>query len=108
MALYLTQFSYTAEAWTALAKEPADRRPVIRAHFEKLGGRLIEMYYCFGDYDGILIFEAPDDTAATAGLVAIVNAGHTTGIKTTKLLSIEDSVEALRRAGELKFAGPGR
>ena len=108
MALFMTQFSYTEEAWAALAKQPADRRPIIRAHFEKVGGRLVEMYYCFGDYDGILIFEAPDDTAATTALVAIVNAGHTKGLKTTKLLSIEDSVEALHRAGGLDFAGPGR
>ena len=25
MALYMTQFSYTAEAWAALVKNPADR-----------------------------------------------------------------------------------
>ncbi|CAA9547196.1 MAG: hypothetical protein AVDCRST_MAG88-504, partial [uncultured Thermomicrobiales bacterium] len=42
MALYMTQFSYTGEAWTALARQPADRREPLRTLFERVGGRLIE------------------------------------------------------------------
>ena len=108
MALYMTQFSYAGEAWTALAKQPADRRAGLRTLFELLGGRLIELYYSFGDYDGVVIFEAPDDTAAVAALVAVLGPGHVKAIKTTKLLSVEDTVEALRRSGDLSYAGPSR
>ena len=108
MALYMTQFSYTGEAWTTLAKQPADRREPLRALFDRLGARLIELYYSFGDYDGVVLFEAPDDTAAVAGLVAALGPGHIKAIKTTKLMTVEDTMEALRRAGGLAYAGPGR
>ena len=108
MALYMTQFSYTGEAWTALAKQPADRRAGLQTLFDRLGGRLIELYYSFGDYDGVVLFEAPDDTAAVAGLVAALGPGHIKAIKTTKLLSVEDTMAALQQAGGLAYAGPGR
>ncbi|MDP8923366.1 MAG: GYD domain-containing protein [Chloroflexota bacterium] len=108
MALYMTQFSYTSEAWTALAKQPADRRAGLRTLFERLGGRLVELYYSFGDFDGVVLFEAPDDTTATAGLIAALGPGHLKAIKTTKLLSVDETLEALRRAGSLTYAGPGR
>jgi len=108
MALYMTQFSYTGEAWSTLAKQPADRRAGLQALFDRLGGRLIELYYSFGDYDGVVLFEAPDDTAAVASLVAVLGPGHVKAIKTTKLLSVEDTMDALQRAGELSYAGPGR
>ena len=44
MALYMTQFSYTGEAWTTLAQQPADRRAGLQTLFDRLGGRLIELY----------------------------------------------------------------
>ena len=108
MATYMTQFSYTGEAWTALAQQPADRRAGLQTLFDRLGGRLIELYYSFGEYDGVVLFEVPDDTAAVAALVAALGPGHIKTIKTTKLVSVEDTMEALRRAGGLSYAGPGR
>ncbi len=108
MALYMTQFSYTGEAWATLAKQPADRRAGLQALFDQVGGRLIELYYSFGDYDGVVLFEAPEDTAAVASLVAVLGPGHVKAIKTTKLLAVEDTMEALQRAGELSYAGPSR
>ena len=108
MALYMTQFSYTGEAWTALAKQPADRRAGLQTLFDRLGGRLIELYYSFGEFDGVVLFEAPDDTAAVAALVAALGPGHIKAIKTTKLVSVEDTMAALQKAGGLSYAGPGR
>jgi uncharacterized protein with GYD domain len=49
MALYLTQFSYTAEALAALAKNPQDRSAPVRELAQKSGGRLVGFYYCFGE-----------------------------------------------------------
>ena len=68
---------------------------------------IISFYYSFGDYDGLLIFEAPDETAIASALVAAVSAGHIKTIKTTTLLSAEEGMEVLRRAGEITYRGPG-
>ena len=45
MAVYMTQFSYTAEAWAALVKNPADRTGGLKNLVEKMGGKLLHFYY---------------------------------------------------------------
>ncbi len=107
MPIYMSQFSYTPEAWAALARQPEDRSEAIRGLIEGLGGRLISFYYSFGDYDGVIISEAPDETAIATALVAAVSAGHIKTLKTSALLSAEEGMEMLRRAGEITYRAPG-
>ncbi len=108
MALYMVQFAYTAEAWATLAKNPQDRSVPIREVTQKLGGRLVGLYYCFGEYDGVVLVEAPDDNAALTTSIAAVTPGHVKAIKTTKLFTVEETMEAMRKAGSLAFQGPSR
>jgi len=106
MALYMTQFSYTAEAWAALAKNPEDRTIPLRAVFEKFGGRLIGMYYCFGEYDGVIIGEVPDNITEAACVLAAAAPGHLRAIKTTVLFSVSDAMQAMKKAGTITFTRP--
>jgi uncharacterized protein with GYD domain len=108
MPFYMTQFAYTAEAIAAMAKNPQDRSIPVRELAQKLGGRLIGFYFCFGEYDGIVLSEAPDDTTATAIVMAAVSAGHIKAVKTTKLFTVEETMEAMRKAGSLTFQGPSK
>jgi uncharacterized protein with GYD domain len=107
MPLYMSQFAYTSEAWAALAQNPEDRSEPIRGLAEAMGGRLIAFYNTFGEYDGVVIFEAPDEGAAAAVAIAAITPGHLKSLKTTLLLSAEQGVEAMRRAGEATFRRPG-
>ena len=106
MALYLAQFAYTAEALATMAKNPQDRSAPVRAVAEKLGGRLISFYFCFGEYDGVGLIELPEHTAASALALAAVSPGHLRAYKTTKLFTVEETMEAMRKAGSLAFQGP--
>lgn len=108
MALYMIQFTYTPEAWAALVKNPQDRSAPVKELGQKLGGRLVGFYYCFGEYDGVVLIEAPDDNAAIAASLAAVAPGHIKAIKTTKLFTVEETMEAMRKAGNIAFAGPSR
>ena len=108
MALYMVQGTYTAEAWAALAKNPQDRRIPMREVEQKLGGRLIDVYYCFGEYDVVVLVELPDDNAALATSIAGVIPGHLKAYKTTKLFTVEETMEAMRKAGSLTFQGPSK
>jgi serine/threonine protein kinase len=90
----------------ALAKNPADRRDSLKKLFEAVGGRFIDLYYCLGEYDGVVIAEAPDDASVVSALVAVVGAGHIKSIKTTKLLTPEEMVGALGKAGQIAFGAP--
>jgi uncharacterized protein with GYD domain len=108
MPLYMTQFAYTAEAWAALAKNPQDRSVAVKELAQKLGGRLVGVYYCFGEYDGIVLSEMPDDNAAMTVAIAAVTPGHVKAIKTTKLFTVEETMEAMRKAGSVGYQGPSR
>ena len=108
MPLYMSQFSYTPEAWAALAQNPEDRSEAVRGLAESMGGRLLSMHYSFGDYDGVLMLEAPDEKTVAAMILTAVSAGHVNDIKTTTLLSVEDAMEVFRRAGEATYRAPGQ
>ena len=108
MPLYMSQFAYTSEAWAALTQNPEDRSEAISGLLEAMGGRLVSFYNSFGEYDGLIIFEAPDESTAAATLLAAITPGHLKSLKTTVLLSAEEGVDAMRRAGEMTYRRPGQ
>ncbi len=106
MALYMSQFSYTTEAWQAMVKNPQDRSGVLRDQVKKLGGELIGMYYTFGDYDGVAIYEYPDNVEGVAGVLAVICAGHLKAVKTTVLMSAGEMVQSMKKAGAIVYPAP--
>lgn len=108
MAMYMVQFAYTAEALATMAKNPQDRSVPSRELIEKLGGRLIGFYFCFGEYDGVAIYEAPDDTAASTISMVAASPGHLKASHTTRLFTVEETLEAMRKAASFTFQGPTR
>jgi len=55
-----------------------------------------------------VLAELPDDNAALTIAIAGVSPGHLKAYKTTKLFSVEETLEAMRKAGSLAFQGPSR
>ncbi len=106
MPRYMTQFSYTPEAWAALVKNPQDRGQVLGALFQKLGGQLDTLYYCYGEYDGVFMYDAPDDVTVAAAIMAALSPGHVKAVKTTRLFTVEEAMEAMRKAGGQTYQGP--
>jgi uncharacterized protein with GYD domain len=106
MPMYMTQFAYTAEAWTTLAKNPQDRTEAVSGLAKKMGGRLVSLHYCFGEYDGVLVTEVPDDVSATALAIAAVTGGHVRTTRTTRLMTAAEAMEAMRKAGAAGYQGP--
>ncbi len=107
MPRYMLQFSYSATAWAALAKDPANRRALVETMMKKLGGRLVDLYYHFGDFDGTAIVEAPDDITAFAAVIAAVAPGHIKTTRTTRLMTVEETIEAMKKAGTVSLPAPG-
>ena len=105
MPLYMTQFAYTSDAWVALSKHPQNRAEAFRESVERMGGRFVSLYYSFGEYDGLAIFEAPDETTATAIVMSGILPGHLRTVKTTTLLTAEQTMAAMRKAGDLTPPG---
>jgi uncharacterized protein with GYD domain len=102
----MTQFSYSSEAWAALAKKPENRKEAVSRLCQQMGARLVAVYYTFGEYDGFIIVDAPDEVTVTAALIAAISPGHIRGTKTTVLLTAEQAVEAMRKAGSVVYRAP--
>ncbi len=108
MALYMVQAAYTAEALATMAKNPQDRSVPVKDLLQKLGGQLVGFYFCFGEYDLVALAELPDDSTATALALAAVSPGHLKAYKTTKLFTVKETMDAMRKAGGLAFQGPSK
>ncbi|HXX27964.1 MAG TPA: GYD domain-containing protein [Terriglobales bacterium] len=100
MPIYLHQVSYTSEAWRALIAKPQDRLAAVRAPIEKLGGKLIEGWFAFGEYDIVAITEMPDNVSAAAIAIAFAAGGACKGLRTTPLLTQQEALSAMKKAGE--------
>jgi uncharacterized protein with GYD domain len=107
MSSYLMRFSYTPEAWARLIKNPEDRRGVARAAVEKLGGKLQGFWYGFGEHDGFVLIEAPNNVSAAAFSVGISAGGSIRSAETTVLLTVEETIEMLEQAQGLPYRAPG-
>jgi uncharacterized protein with GYD domain len=101
MPRYLVQCAYTPESWAAQLKNPQSRVDVVRPALEKVGARIESAWFAFGDYDLVLIVEAPDNASAAAVAVAVTAAGGMRSYKTTPLMAIEEGLEALRKGAEV-------
>ena len=107
MPLYLTKFSYTAQTWSRLIGNPEDRRDAARTYIESVGGKLHGFWYAFGAHDGYTLWEAPDNVSMAAVALALSSGGAMSHSETTVLLSIEETLDALRRAGSVGYRAPG-
>ena len=106
MPLYMIQFAYTPEAKAALARVPEDRSVVFGELVEGMGGRLDAFYNSLGDYDGVAIFEAPDEQTAHSVELAASKPGHLKETKIITLLPVKESVGAMREASKKKYPAP--
>jgi uncharacterized protein with GYD domain len=108
MARYLFQAAYTNEAWAIQVQNPQNRMEVIRPVIERLGGRLESAYLSFGDYDVVVIAEMPDHVSAAAFSLAGSAGGAVKAVKTTPLMTIEEGIEAMKKAAGAGYRPPGR
>ena len=107
MPLYLSKFSYTPETWARLTAAPEDRRDAARSYIESVGGKLHGFWYAFGTHDGYNLWEAPDNVSMAPAALAISAGGALSSFETTVLMTVEETMEALRKVGRVKYRAPG-
>jgi uncharacterized protein with GYD domain len=107
MPLYLTKFSYTPETWARLIAHPEDRRKAAQSYIESVGGKLHGFWYAFGTHDGYNLWEAPSNVSMAAVALAISGGGALSSLETTVLLTVDETMEAMRKASEIRYRAPG-
>ena len=108
MPMYLTRFSYTPETWAKLVKHPEDRRAAATQYITAVGGKLHGFWYALGDHDGYNLWEAPDNVSMAATAIAINAGGALRSIQTTALLTVEETLAALKKAASIAYRPPGQ
>ena len=106
MPSYLYRVGYTAQAWAAQTKNPQNRVEAIRPVVEGLGGKIVATYYAFGDDDIVLIADMPDNTSAAAFSIAAAAGGAVSHIHTTPLMSVDEGMGAIKKAGASSYRPP--
>jgi len=98
MPLYMYEGAYTPESLAAQIREPRDRIEVVKPAFDAIGARILAAGYPFGQYDVVVVYEAPNDTAAASLALAVAAGGAVKAAKTTKLLSGQEWIASLTGA----------
>ena len=99
MPHYMLQASYNQDQIKAMVDNPQDRAVAARKLMEGMGGKMECFYFTFGDSDIVAIGEFPDNETAVACAMAVAGSGTTSSYKTTVLVTPDQAVEAMKKAG---------
>jgi uncharacterized protein with GYD domain len=89
MPTFMHQWSYKDPQVREFLEKPdaRARADVVRMSIEAFGGRLLEFFFCFGEYDGVAISEFSDEETALACVMLIFGQGRVRSVRTTTLFS---------------------
>lgn len=105
MPKYLVQFNYTDSGKKGLLKEGGTgRRAATEKVIKSVGGTLEAYYFSFGDYDGFLIADVPDD-ASMAAVSLTASATGAVNVKTTVLMTPEQVDKATKKTPDYRPPG---
>ena len=99
MPFYMFQGRYSTDSLKSLIENPEDRAGPVGALMESVGGKLHDLFFCFGKEDVVAIIEAPDDETAAACALVVGASGTMAGGGTTKLMTSTEAVAAMKKAG---------
>ena len=77
MATYVTLIKFTEKGIKDI-KDTCKRAANFKTAAKKMGIEVREQYWCVGAYDGAIIFDAPDDESATAGMCSLASQDNVT------------------------------
>ncbi len=101
MTVYISQGRYTREAIQGMVDKPEDRAESVAALAKAVGGKLLDYYVTFGEYDFLAIIESgrgKTETDTMAALFAAAASGGVTDLKTTVAVKSKDAMKAMRGA----------
>ena len=94
MSHYILLIKWTEQGISKINESP-DRFSSFKAMLEKVGGKLIGGYYTFGEYDVVIIIEAPNDETVMSLMLKVGSAGNVR-TKTLKAFSAEEGFRIIK------------
>jgi uncharacterized protein with GYD domain len=102
MSHFMVRWQFTGASAKALVDKPHDRTGAARALIEGFGGKLHSYYISFGEYDGLVICEFPDNNAAAACSMTATSTGAFTRFESIALLTAAEAEAAMKHAHNTK------
>ena len=81
-------------------QETTRRAASFKAAAKRMGVKVLDIYWCLGPFDGLLLFEAPDSQAATSAMLYLAAQGNVK-TQTAEIFSAAD-VEKILKGIETK------
>lgn len=96
MATFITTIKFTEQGIQGINESPK-RAAAFKAAAKKMGVKVTEIYWTLGYFDGVVIFDAPDDESATAAMLHLSAQGnvHTTTARAFRSTEMEKVVGML-------------
>ena len=94
------------DAWRTQIGHPVDPHERGAPVIASLGGTVECIYYAFGKYDVVAIFDMPDNVSAAAFALAVGSTGAISKYVTTPLLTIDEGLAAMGKAGSAGYSPP--
>jgi uncharacterized protein with GYD domain len=91
---YILLINWTEQGIGKINESP-HRYSSFKALVEKAGGKLIGGYYTFGEYDVVIIIEAPNDEAVMSLMLKVGSAGNVK-TKTLKAFTAEEGFKIIK------------
>jgi uncharacterized protein with GYD domain len=101
MPIFISQGRYSHSAIKGMIAQPEDRSKAVSRLIKEAGGRLLSYYLTFGEYDFLLVAEAPNEGAMAAAVLAAASGGGVTDLRTTLVMTPADAIKAFEAAASL-------
>lgn len=94
MSHYVLLINWTEQGINKI-KESSDRYNSFKTSLENAGGKLVGGYYTLGDYDVVLIVEAPTDEVIMSLMLKVGSYGNVR-TKTLKAFTAEEGMKIIK------------
>lgn len=96
MATFITTIKFTEKGIQGIQESPK-RAAAFKAAAKRMGVKVTEIYWTLGYFDGVIIFDAPDEESATAAMLHLSSQGnvHTTTTRAFRSTEMEKVVGLL-------------
>jgi uncharacterized protein with GYD domain len=76
MPTYVSLVKFTQHGLSTMKDQGMQRAEMVKKNAQAHGGKLIQAYYCLGEYDVVAIWEFPDNRAAMKAALLNSSMGH--------------------------------
>ncbi len=98
MATFVSTIKFTDQGLAAM-KDTCQRAKSFETSAQKLGVEVREILWTLGPFDGLILFDAPDDLTATALMLRLSSAGYVHTL-TSRAYRAEEMERVLGRMSE--------